>query len=49
LVEDEPQKDTFFWVKGLRLLDVDPDSLRKLKTTGLFSNLKAHYDLEDSE
>jgi len=49
MMEDEPQKDTFFWVKGLRLLDVDPDSLRKLKATGLFSNLKAHHDLEDSE
>ena len=39
LMEDEPQRDTFFWVKSLKLREVDPQYLQRLYSLGLFKNL----------
>jgi hypothetical protein len=36
LMEDEPQRDTFFWVKSLHLKEVDPSYLARLYALGLF-------------
>lgn len=43
LMEDKPQKDTFFWVKSLHLKYVDPSYLARLYALGLFKNLEDDY------
>jgi hypothetical protein len=48
LVEDEHQKDTFFWVKSLHLKEVDPNHLARLYALGLFKYVEGD-DGNDSE